>query len=151
MENNSVNTQQIIASGGLFLAKKTKRFLFLLRTQGRTAGTWGLVGGRKEPSDATPFEALRREIEEEIGFLPVIKKTLPLEKFVSNDSVFNFHTYFCLVDTEFVPTLSDEHIAWGWFSLVALPKPIHRGLNLSLRNKIIQTKIQTVIDIIDSL
>ena len=65
MANHTINSEQIIASGGIFLAKRTKRFLFLLRTQGRTAGTWGLVGGRKEPSDATPFEALKREIEEE--------------------------------------------------------------------------------------
>ena len=66
MANPTIKSEQIIASGGLFLAKDTKRFLFLLRTQGRTAGTWGLVGGRKEPSDATAFEALRREVEEEI-------------------------------------------------------------------------------------
>jgi len=59
MATSPIN-QQIIASGGLFLAKDTKRFLFLLRTQGRTAGTWGLVGGRKEPCDATPFDALKK-------------------------------------------------------------------------------------------
>jgi 8-oxo-dGTP pyrophosphatase MutT (NUDIX family) len=90
-------------------------------------------------------------MEEEIGSLPYIKKTLPLEKFVSNDSIFNFHTYFCVVETEFIPVLSDEHDAWGWFDLSRLPKPVHRGLDLSLKNKVIQTKIQTVIDIIDSL
>ena len=38
---------EIVCSGGLFLAKDTKRFLFLLRSQGKTAGTWGLVGGKK--------------------------------------------------------------------------------------------------------
>ena len=70
MNADSTSTQQIICSGGLFLARDTRRFLFLLRTQGKTAGTWGLVGGRKEPSDATAFEALSREIQEEVGTTP---------------------------------------------------------------------------------
>ena len=47
---------EIVCSGGLFFAKDTKRFLFLLRTQGKTAGTWGGVGGKKEPYDVTPYD-----------------------------------------------------------------------------------------------
>lgn len=141
-------SDQIICSGALMYSLSTHRFLLIQKSSGKHQGTWGLVGGTNLAHE-NPWQGLTREIEEEIGFLPVIKKTLPLEKFVSNDSVFNFHTYFCLIENEFVPTLSDEHIAWGWFSLAALPKPIHRGLNLSLRNRVIQTKIQTVIDIID--
>jgi len=58
---------KIICSGGLFLSKETNRFLFLLRNQGRTAGTWGLVGGKQEPEDATAYQALEREIKEEVG------------------------------------------------------------------------------------
>jgi 8-oxo-dGTP pyrophosphatase MutT (NUDIX family) len=143
-------TENIVCSGALIYSHVTHRFLLIQKSSGKHQGSWGLVGGTNL-ADENPWQGLTREIEEEIGFLPDIKKTLPLEKFVSNDSIFNFHTYFCLVENEFVPILSDEHIAWGWFSMAALPKPIHRGLNLSLRNKIIQTKIQTVIDIIDSL
>ena len=143
-------TDSIVCSGALVYSRSTHRFLLIQKSSGKHQGSWGLVGGTNL-ADENPWQGLTREIEEEIGFLPDIKKTLPLEKFVSNDSVFNFHTYFCLVENEFVPILSDEHIAWGWFSMSALPKPIHRGLNLSLRNKIIQTKIQTVIDIIDDL
>lgn len=86
-----------------------------------------------------------------MGSTPDIKKTIPLERFVSNDSMFNFHTYFCVVENEFVPLLSNEHSAWGWFNLDNLPKPVHKGLDLSLRNRIIQTKIQTVIDIVELL
>jgi len=49
METSSINSQKIIASGGLFLSQKTKRFLFLLRTQGKTAGHWGFVAEEKNP------------------------------------------------------------------------------------------------------
>lgn len=140
----------IDCSGALICAKDTKRFLLLQKKNGKHAGRWGLVGGTNNAGE-TAWQGLQREIQEELGSLPNIKKTIPLERFVSNDSLFNFHTYFCLVDTEFVPVLSGEHSAWGWFDLGLLPKPVHKGLDLSLRNRVIQTKIQTIIDIVDSL
>jgi len=149
MENRTIK-DKIICSGALIYAQNTHRVLLIQKSSGKHQGTWGLVGGTNLINE-NPWQGLTREIEEEIGFLPIIKKTLPLEKFVSNDSVFNFHTYFCLIQDEFIPKLSDEHVAWGWFTLKSLPKPVHRGLDLSLRNKIIQTKIQTVIEIIDIL
>lgn len=140
----------IDCSGALVCARSTKRFLLLQKSSGKHGGRWGLVGGTNNEGE-TAWQGLVREISEEIGSFPDIKKTLPLEKFVSSDSHFNFSTYFCVVDNEFVPTLSDEHVAWGWFSLKCLPKPLHKGLDLSLHNKIIQTKIQTIVDIIDDL
>ena len=101
MENSTV-TNQIICSGGLFLCTDTRRFLLLLRTQGKTAGTWGLVGGRKEPSDSTVVEALTREISEEVGATPKIKKIVPLELFTSNDQNFQYSTYVLMIDKEFI-------------------------------------------------
>jgi len=124
--------------------------LLLQKDHGKHSDTWGLVGGTNLANE-NPWQGLQREIEEELGSLPAIKKALPLEKFTSNDAVFSFHTYFCVVEDEFVPILSDEHNAWGWFTLSRFPKPIHKGLDLSLRNRVIQTKIQTIIDIVDNL
>jgi 8-oxo-dGTP pyrophosphatase MutT (NUDIX family) len=143
-------TDKIVCSGALIYAKSTNRFLLLQKADGKHSETWGLVGGTNLANE-NPWQGLQREIEEELGAMPDIKKTIPLESFVSNDSVFNFHTYFCVVEKEFIPTLSDEHTAWAWASIQSFPKPIHKGLALSLRNRIIQTKIQTVIDIVDSL
>jgi 8-oxo-dGTP pyrophosphatase MutT (NUDIX family) len=140
----------IDCSGALICSKDTHRFLLLQKAEGKHQGLWGLVGGTNH-TDETAWQGLQREIEEELGLFPDIKKTLPLEKFVSNDSMFNFHTFFCVVNQEFIPKLSIEHQAWGWFNLENPPKPLHRALDLSLRNKIIQTKIQSIIDIIDSL
>jgi len=148
MENKSLT--EIDCSGALICARNTHRVLLLQKKEGKHAGRWGLVGGTNH-SDESAWQGLCREINEELGFEPNIKKTLPLERFVSNDSMFKFHTYFCIVDEEFVPKLSDEHIAWGWFSLENLPKPVHKGLDLSLRNRIIENKIQTILDIVDLL
>lgn len=146
MAFNSLN--QIICSGGLFLAKDTKRFLFLLRNQGKTAGTWGLVGGKKEPTDNTLFDALTREIQEEVGKTPTIKKIVPLELFVSNDQHFQYNTYVLIVDKEFIPTLNDEHSGYAWCEFDAWPKPLHQGVKNSFNNKIIKAKLELMLELI---
>ena len=138
----------IVCSGGIFLAKNTRRFLLLLRTQGKTAGTWGLAGGKKEPADVTPHDALLREISEELGFLPDIVKTVPLELYSSKDELFSYHTYVILVDNEFVPKLNEEHCGYAWVELNSWPKPLHNGLKNTLNSKTITGKLQTILDVI---
>jgi 8-oxo-dGTP pyrophosphatase MutT (NUDIX family) len=146
MASNSLN--QIICSGGLFLAKDTKRFLLLLRSQGKTAGTWGLVGGKKEPADLTPYDALTREISEEVGATPKIKKVVPLELFTSNDQNFHYNTYVLIVDKEFTPVLNEEHEGYAWVKYNSWPKPLHQGVKNSFINKTIKTKIEVLLDLI---
>lgn len=141
---------KIICSGALFYALDTKRFLFLHRTQGKQKNLWGLVGGTTEDQE-TPWEGLQREINEEIGSVPKIKKAVPLETFISNDQSFNFHTYLCVVDREFLPQLNHEHNGYSWASLHKWPKPLHYGLNNTLRNKANMTKLETVIRLIDMI
>ena len=139
---------QIVCSGALFYAKSTGRFLLLQKASGKHAGTWGLVGGTNNDGE-TAWQGLQREIQEEIGSTPVVLKTLPIETFVSNDSVFNFHTYLCVVETEFIPTLSGEHNGWAWANVDTAPKPLHQGLRSSFSNKTIRTKLQTIFDLMD--
>jgi len=145
----AINTvKEIVCSGGLFIARDTKRFLFLLRTQGKTANTWGLVGGKREPSDQTPHDTLMREIEEEVGTTPTIHKVVPLELFTSNDQLFQYNTYVLIVDNEFIPTLNEEHSGYAWCDLGAWPKPLHRGVRTSLGNRIIKTKLELLRELI---
>jgi len=139
---------KIICSGALFYALDTRRFLFLHRTKTKTRNLWGLVGGTNEGVE-TPWEGLRREIEEEIGFLPDINKTIPLETFISSDEHFSFHTYLCVVNNEFLPKLNDEHNGYAWVEFGAWPKPLHNGLQNTLRSKINQDKLKTVIQLVD--
>lgn len=138
---------KITCSGALFYTLDTKRFLFLLRAKGKTAGLWGLVGGTNEGCE-TPWEGLKREIQEEIG--PVdIKKTIPLETFISNDNKFLFHTYLCVVQEEFLPELNDEHNGYAWVDFGKWPKPLHHGLRNTLTNKTNIAKLETVFKMID--
>ena len=138
-----------VCSGALFYALDTKRFLFLHRVQGRTGNLWGLVGGTNEKAE-TPWEGLKREIFEEIGTVE-IKKTMPLETFVSNDTNFLFHTYLCVVEQEFLPMLNHEHDGYAWVKSGSWPKPLHHGLRNTLQSKINQSKLETVTKVLNLL
>lgn len=148
--DNRVIKEPITCSGALFYAKSTKRFLLLQKSHGKHEGTWGLVGGTNI-SGETPWQGLQREIKEEIGSVPKVIKNIPIETFVSNDNVFNFHTFLCVVENEFVPVLSDEHQGWAWVTIDRAPKPLHQGLRNSFSSKTIRTKLQTIFDLIDLL
>lgn len=142
-----IDSIKISCSGALFLSKDTKRFLFLQRTQGKTAGTWSIVGGKKEPSDVTSIDTLNREITEEIGILPKIKKIIPLELFISNDNNFHYNTYILIVDKEFIPILNNEHSGYAWCGFNNWPKPLHQSLKQTLNSKINKIKISTIYEI----
>ena len=138
---------EITASGCLFYAKTTKRFLFLNRSV-KQKGTWGMVGGKSVATE-TPWQGLQREIVEEVGHQPTIQKTIPLELFVSKDTRFKFHTFVCVVEQEFLPTLNDEHDGYAWVNFGQWPKPLHNGLKNTLNNKTNQRKLETVFRVID--
>ena len=139
---------EIVCSGALFYSKQTKRIFLLQKAEGKNRGTWGLVGGTNFREESA-WQGLQREIEEEIGFLPNIIKTIPLETFISSDEKFNFHTFLCVVEDEFLPTLSHEHKGWAWSEIRETPKPLHQGLRRSLSTKIIVNKLQTVFEVMD--
>ena len=141
---------KIVCSGALFYALDTKRFLFLHRANGKTSGTWGLVGGGNELGES-PFEGLTREIQEEVGDLPKFVKTIPLETFVSNDTKFSFHTYLCIVPSEFIPKLNNEHNGYAWVEFSNWPMPLHYGLKNTLTKKTNLSKLKTVFEVIDLL
>ena len=143
-------TDMITCSGALFYTLDTNRFLFLHRAKGKRNNMWGLVGGTNEGLE-TPWEGLKREISEEIGSFPDIKKTLPLESFISADSKFHFHTYLCVVQSEFIPILNDEHNGYAWYSFTKWPKPLHHGLRNTLQSKVNLSKLETVFQTINLL
>jgi|TARA_B110000977_G_scaffold201870_1_gene299582 8-oxo-dGTP pyrophosphatase MutT (NUDIX family) len=148
--NVNISMSDIVCSGALFYSLSTQRFLFLHRSNGkRSNAVWGLVGGTNEGKE-TPWEGLSREITEEIGEV-IIKKTIPLETFVSNDTKFKFHTYLCLVDEEFLPTLNKEHDGYAWCSFSKWPKPLHYGLQNTLNKKVNLKKLETVFKVINLL
>lgn len=138
MENSSIN-----AVGVWFYSTNTQRYLYLLRNDPRHPNTWGLPGGKIE-SGETLMEAMQRECTEELGFVPEYIKLVPLEKFTSADQGFCYHTFFCTVNNEFVPTLNDEHIGWAWIQSGSWPKPMHPGLWSTINFDAVKEKIELI-------
>lgn len=138
MENSSIN-----AVGVWFYSTSTQRYLYLLRNDPRHPNTWGLPGGKIE-SGETLIEAMNRECTEELGFVPAYIKLVPLEKFTSADQGFCYHTFFCTVDSEFVPVLNDEHVGWAWIASGTWPKPMHPGLWSTINFDAVKEKIESI-------
>lgn len=144
-----VQRSRIQAVGALFLSINTNRFLFALRADDTYSGTWSTIGGRTEPGE-TVIAALAREIQEEIGFLPLVRKTVPIDLFVSTDQKFEFHTFVCVVDREFVPVLNHEHNGYAWTELDGYPKPLHPALYSALQVPELKEKLQQLVQLIQS-
>lgn len=71
-------------------------------------------------------------------------KIVPIELYLSEDKGFEYGTYVCIVDNEFITTAA-KTIAWC--SLEDLPKNLHLGLKITLNNQIIKTKIETIMEL----
>lgn len=135
--------------GIIFYASNTARQLFLLRND-KKHHTWALPGGKVERGE-TLRDAIKRECIEEINFWPTNAKLFPIERFISDDSKFVYHTFYCIVDDEFIPKLNSEHLGYCWSSLNTYPQPLHRGLSSTLQFDVIQQKISIIQESITSI
>jgi 8-oxo-dGTP pyrophosphatase MutT (NUDIX family) len=129
--------------GALIYARSTNRYLFLLRTKSRHAGSWGIAGGKIEANE-TVIQGLVREIQEEIGVDYASKKFIPLETFTADNRKFVYYTFIVGVEQEFVPVLNSEHRGYCWVELDDHPRPLHPGLWRSFNFDIVKKKIKTL-------
>jgi hypothetical protein len=118
-------------AGLLFLAKTTGRILLILEDSKWTVPTFT----KKGPLLESVQDLLIKYSE---------GKILPIELYLSEDRGFEYGTYVCLVEDEFiaksVPTIC-------WASLDHLPRQLHVGLKTTLNNQIIRTKLETIMEL----
>lgn len=134
MKNNS--------AGVFFYAANTNRFLYLLRNDPKNIGNWGIPGGKIEEGE-TLLEGVKRECIEELNFFPTNAKLIPIQKFVNK--TFTYHTFFCKVSKEFVPTLNEEHCGYSWIDTEHYPKPLHPGLFNTVNFDVVQNKLKELV------
>jgi hypothetical protein len=118
-------------AGLLFLAKNTGRVMLILENQRWTVPTF----------------ARRSSLLEDVGdLLDSYKhgKIVPVELYLSEDRGFEYGTYVCLVDEEF---LNDPKTTQAWCNRNNFPPNLHGGLRATFNNQVIRTKIDTIMEL----
>jgi hypothetical protein len=118
-------------AGLLFLAKTTGRVLLILEESKWTVPTFARSGPLLEDARILLDSFCQGRI-------------LPIELYLSEDRGFEYGTYVCLVDNEFLTTAS---ATISWAKLNHLPKQLHTGLKITLNNAVIKTKIETILEL----
>lgn len=130
-----------VGAGIFFYCKNTNRHLYLLRADKNP--TWSIPGGKLN-KDETLLKGLQRECLEEISLWEENWKLIPIQKFVNN-STFVYHTFFCMINEEFIPKLNYEHLGYAWVNIDNYPKPLHSGLFNTINFDVVNEKIKLLI------
>jgi 8-oxo-dGTP pyrophosphatase MutT (NUDIX family) len=128
--------------GAFIYCISTQRYLFLLRSNGKFDGTWGLSGGKVDPGENL-IDTLYREVAEEIGMDFSESKVIPIEKFTSDNGKFFYNTFILPVEEEFIPELNNEHRGYCWVHLNDHPKPLHPGVWRTIKFESVVKKLKT--------
>ena len=91
------------------------------RSKFSTQSYWDLPGGRIQKGE-TQLQALRRELEEEVG-LQTIDEVYPLGMYPTNvripqpngDVGLILALYAVTISSDFIPQLGEDHTSYGWF------------------------------------
>ena len=118
-------------AGLLFLAKTTGRILLILEDQRWTVPTFVRSGPLLEDAENLLDNYTTGRI-------------LPIELYLSEDRGFEYGTYVCVVDQEF---LNSAVKTVCWADLDDLPKQLHLGLKTTLNNQVIRIKIETIMEL----
>ena len=118
-------------AGLLFLAKTTGRILLILDAERWTVPTFQRSASLLEDAN----ELLNQ-------YAP--GRIVPIELYLSEDRGFEYGTYVCVVDQEFL-TSASKTVCWA--DLDCLPKQLHSGLRTTLNNQIIRVKIETILEL----
>lgn len=118
-------------AGILFISLKTQRILLIYENSKWTVPTFEIIGNI--------FDDGQNLISRYTGNKG---KLLPIELYLSEDKGFEYGTYICITEKEFLTT---EANTISWSSLIELPKGLHSGLKSTLTNSLIKTKIDTIL------
>ena len=114
--------QDSAPAAGIAYFADGKVLLVKNRDEADYAGWWGFPAGKVEAGESV-LEAACREFAEETG------KKLYRGSFAWGDEAF---ALFAAYGEEFTPMLSDEHSAYMWADVDALPEPLHPRCRMQL-------------------
>lgn len=118
-------------AGLLFLAKSSGRVLLIYED-----GRWTVPTFLKKTATLEDAAAILDSYSR--------GKILPIELYQSEDKGFEYGTYVCLVDHEFV-TVAAKTICWC--DRYELPKNLHTGLKTTLSSQSTRIKLETILEL----
>jgi 8-oxo-dGTP pyrophosphatase MutT (NUDIX family) len=95
----------------------------------------------------TPYEAIQRELQEEIGMMPDIAKLNPIDVYQSRNGEFMYYSFVAVVDSEFAPQLNSESAGYAWVDIGVWPKPLHEGTRITLTRNRGTEKLHTILGV----
>ena len=84
-----------------------------------SSGKWGIPKGHIQV-DETPEEGARREFTEETQI--ILSKSIKFSHKVKKKNGGDFHIFTCMGDKKITAHIGHEHIEWGYYNLMELPK-----------------------------
>lgn len=104
-------------AGVLLMAKDTKRWLVVLRSQEvNEPETWSIPGGAIDDNEK-PMSAALREVKEELGYTGWVSNMKLVYTFKNPNGRFRYYNFVGMVDDEFEPTLDWENDGFKWVDL----------------------------------
>lgn len=125
------NADNKIAVGLLIKCSQTNNIFLLLRNDNKPR--WSLMSGGIDDGES-PLNGLIREIKEELSIDASIIDIKHIRIEVYPEKKLDFHYYEGLTNEEFIPTLDNENLNWGWFDKKDLPTPLFKGLAERIQN-----------------
>lgn len=116
-------------AGLLFLGKQTGRIFLVLEESKWTVPTFPRKGTLLEDAELLLSTYSQGRI-------------LPIELYLSEDKGFEYGTYVCVVEKEFLGN-KDQTVCWS--NINDLPKNLHTGLKTTLNNQLIRAKLETIL------
>lgn len=116
-------------AGLLFLGKQTGRIFLVLEESKWTVPTFPRKGTLLEDAELLLATYSQGRI-------------LPIELYLSEDKGFEYGTYVCVVEKEFLGN-KDQTVCWS--NINDLPKNLHTGLKTTLNNQLIRAKLETIL------
>jgi len=128
-------TNKTVSAGVMIKCTKTDNIFLALRSKGGDNGeTWNLIAGGIEDSDESVLDGLKREIKEELQIDPELIDYKFIRKEFIKEKNMDFHYYEGFTKSEFIPTLDEENLDFGWYGKDELPSPLYPNISKKIKD-----------------
>lgn len=135
-----------IGGGIIAIDRKTGDLLLGRRNfDSKSPNSFAPFGGTFEIKDSNPKNTAKREFKEETGCHAEYEVSKTPFAVQDTPSVI-FYSFIGVFDDKFSVHLTNEHVAYGWYQIDALPTNLHPGFAELIRDK--GEELKSIINIV---